>query len=78
MVDFKPSQITLNDIPFIGTFDRYECELTAAIIVKALAIRGDEWRSIEARLCRMAQRRNSNRVYPSGHREDGEICDSPE
>lgn len=49
MIDFKPSQVTLGAIPFINTFDRTESECTAAVIVKALAIRGDTWRLIACR-----------------------------
>ncbi len=49
MSNFIPSQIQIDDIPFVGTFDRLEAEMTAAVIVKALAIRGDQWRAITCR-----------------------------
>lgn len=43
--NFTPSQVHL-DLIFVGTFDRVEIEVTAAIIVKALAIKGNVWRII--------------------------------
>lgn len=47
MIDFTPTQVFLDAIPFVGTFDHLEAEVTAAVIVKALAINGDKWRVIE-------------------------------
>ncbi len=43
-VDFVPSQVSIRGA-FLGTFDRVETELTAALIVKTLADNGDVWRS---------------------------------
>lgn len=43
MIDFKPSQVQL-ELWFVNTFDRFEPEHTAAVIVKVLAMNGDEWR----------------------------------
>ena len=47
MIEFTPSQVRLDGFPFIGTFDRIETELTAAVIVQALALNGDTWRVID-------------------------------
>jgi hypothetical protein len=44
IVDFKPSEVNLSGM-FVGTFDHFEAENTAAVIVRVLAMNGDVWRS---------------------------------
>jgi hypothetical protein len=47
--EFKPSQVFIDEIPFVDTFNHLEAEVTGAVIVKALALRGDCWRMIECK-----------------------------
>lgn len=41
---FAPDQVRLSQL-FVGTFDHFEAEVTAVVIVKILAINGNVWRS---------------------------------
>ncbi len=43
-IEFVPSQVNLGPM-FVGTFDHFEAENTAAVMVKVLAVNGDVWRS---------------------------------
>lgn len=45
-VEFVPSQVNLESM-LVGTFDHFEAENTAAVIVKVLSLNGDAWRSIK-------------------------------
>lgn len=50
MVDFKPSEVFVNTVPpLTGTMEHAECEHAAAILVDALAVKGDTWREITIR-----------------------------
>jgi len=48
MPDFKPSAVDIMGSfpPFLGTFDKTEGEIMAAMICRALAALGDEWHPI--------------------------------
>jgi hypothetical protein len=46
MTTYKPSQVVLYAPPLVGTMHKAESEFGAAMIVRALAKRGDEWRPI--------------------------------
>lgn len=47
--DFKPSAVKLNRSfpPLVGVFGKVEAEIAAAVIVRALAADGDEWKTID-------------------------------
>ncbi len=45
-IDFKPSQVVLEDIPLVGTMGSPEIEQAAAMIVRACQVREDEWKSV--------------------------------
>lgn len=44
---FKPSEVQILPGRFVNTFDHFEAENTAAVIVKILAMNGDTWRSAQ-------------------------------
>jgi len=46
MADFKPSQVLLDVIPLVATMGKAEVEFTAAYLVRALVVKGDEWKAL--------------------------------
>lgn len=46
MIEFKPSQIRIDAIPFVAAFGKSEAEHAAACLVRALQVKGDTWRPI--------------------------------
>lgn len=49
-VKFKPSEVYLAPFPFplASTYGRMESEAAAAIVVRACAVLGDEWRAVSS------------------------------
>jgi hypothetical protein len=43
VVEFKPSDVRIDAIPFVNTFRRAEAEAAAAVLVRACVVHGDEW-----------------------------------
>lgn len=49
MDDFKPSQVVLHKVPLVGTMGKAEIELTAAYLVRACVVLGDQWQAVTIR-----------------------------
>lgn len=65
---FKPSQVRLEVIPLVATMGKAEIELTAAGIVRALALSGDAWEPIPlARVADIAREDVERQLHPYHH-----------
>ncbi len=45
-VDFKPSDVVLHPVPFVGIMGKSEIEFAAAVLVRVLQLRDDTWNPI--------------------------------